>query len=743
MDFTSLRSFGFLKNPKSWLLGGLGLLGVAVIITPSLRKDTILEATNMGGTDTDEASLKTKEYAQAIFAAPITEESMTQQTVLRTKMKKWFEENEGGMTRKIYDKLKKESYSAEESSHPEAMYFTAPLDIKFDTRKEANAWVKEYQPAFKYPLKVRKMSGEHYVMYGFPWKLVMGAEEKSWDDYPDEFVDEVYPYDSHPNADTYDMVDVEEQYLIWENKYERPDIREMMSNPSATYTLWQRFSSQTGLTDVNTVWRIVYNPWKWEGDLLAWANDEEIHRKNAETFGADEQRCPALTWRGKPCGKRLYSNRFISPRPSNDPKLQGMLICGDCVSSESYAQGLGEWVDKYGNGSRLDAETISANVAGIEIIVDDANMKHLPSIKATIADNMQNPIGQWKCWGCGETYETSKKPKMLVKTTDKQGAFCGCGKMAENWGGDPDGPLAKALAKARAKSKEPRKPLKIEKLPHRDQTSLKDFEAEYRAEADSRVLVVTDESGLSSGEGNIRIWHHQGLPRDLPDEEYDNLVERFSAYGNLEGKLVPLKYYEPQADLRIPYREVFGKTQNDFYDNGWLNSEIVEQVWTDEEQARSTSVGDVIHILSSDEWFLVAPVGFIALDPQGDFKAESGYSSEKTIKDAHLHSNMAADTRQFMKPADVIDAFKKADGSLVSITFVKRTTGDVRKMLARTGVRKGVKGVGLKFNPRNKSLIGVYDFDKVREGADPHKCYRFVPIDAVISMKVRGKTYTA
>ena len=104
---------------------------------------------------------------------------------------------------------------------------------------------------------------------------------------------------------------------------------------------------------------------------------------------------------------------------------------------------------------------------------------------------------------------------------------------------------------------------------------------------------------------------------------------------------------------------------------------------------------------------------------------------------------MAADTRRFMKPADVIDAFKKADGSLVSITFVKRTTGDVRKMLARTGVRKGVKGVGLKFNPRNKSLIGVYDFDKVREGADPHKCYRFVPIDAVISMKVRGKTYTA
>jgi len=53
---------------------------------------------------------------------------------------------------------------------------------------------------------------------------------------------------------------------------------------------------------------------------------------------------------------------------------------------------------------------------------------------------------------------------------------------AENWGGDPDGQLAQALAKARAKSKEPRRPLKITKLPHRDQKTLKDFEAPPQAE---------------------------------------------------------------------------------------------------------------------------------------------------------------------------------------------------------------------------------------------------------------------
>ena len=48
---------------------------------------------------------------------------------------------------------------------------------------------------------------------------------------------------------------------------------------------------------------------------------------------------------------------------------------------------------------------------------------------------------------------------------------------AENWGGDPEGQLAKALAKARAKSKESRKPLKITRLPHPDQKTLKDFES--------------------------------------------------------------------------------------------------------------------------------------------------------------------------------------------------------------------------------------------------------------------------
>ena len=52
---------------------------------------------------------------------------------------------------------------------------------------------------------------------------------------------------------------------------------------------------------------------------------------------------------------------------------------------------------------------------------------------------------------------------------------------SENWSGDEEGQLAKALAKARERAKQVRKPLKIERLPHRDQRSLKDFESEDEA----------------------------------------------------------------------------------------------------------------------------------------------------------------------------------------------------------------------------------------------------------------------
>jgi len=72
---------------------------------------------------------------------------------------------------------------------------------------------------------------------------------------------------------------------------------------------------------------------------------------------------------------------------------------------------------------------------------------------------------------------------------------------AENWGGDPDGPLAKALAKARERAKQVRKPLKIERLPHRDQRSLKDFEADenYAETFNAETFKAEDEAIVVEG----------------------------------------------------------------------------------------------------------------------------------------------------------------------------------------------------------------------------------------------------
>ena len=68
-----------------------------------------------------------------------------------------------------------------------------------------------------------------------------------------------------------------------------------------------------------------------------------------------------------------------------------------------------------------------------------------------------------------------------------------------------------------------------------------------------------------------------------------------------------------------------------------------------------------------------------------------------------------------------------------SVTFVKRTTGELRKMNAMRGVRKGVKGVGHSFNPSEKGLLCVYDMKK--------KDFRFVNLNDVISFKANRKSF--
>ncbi|QDP55103.1 MAG: hypothetical protein Unbinned8454contig1000_26 [Prokaryotic dsDNA virus sp.] len=71
------------------------------------------------------------------------------------------------------------------------------------------------------------------------------------------------------------------------------------------------------------------------------------------------------------------------------------------------------------------------------------------------------------------------------------------------------------------------------------------------------------------------------------------------------------------------------------------------------------------------------------------------------------------------------------DGQIFSATFVKKD-GSLRKITARRGVRKGVTGKGLSFEPLTKGLLPVYDMHK--EG------FRMINLNTLQEVKFEGIT---
>jgi hypothetical protein len=83
------------------------------------------------------------------------------------------------------------------------------------------------------------------------------------------------------------------------------------------------------------------------------------------------------------------------------------------------------------------------------------------------------------------------------------------------------------------------------------------------------------------------------------------------------------------------------------------------------------------------------------------------------------------------------------DGKLFTVTFVKKTDGTLRTMTARRGVTKGVKGVAVDRageDTRN-NVLTVYDMQKLEEGKDDKGAFRRINLDALVSLKHKGKQY--
>jgi len=84
---------------------------------------------------------------------------------------------------------------------------------------------------------------------------------------------------------------------------------------------------------------------------------------------------------------------------------------------------------------------------------------------------------------------------------------------------------------------------------------------------------------------------------------------------------------------------------------------------------------------------------------------------------------------------NLVDILNSTGGKIFSVTFTKRTTGEVRQLNGRLGVQIGVKGVGMKYNPVERDLLPVYDIQK--------KAFRMINLSSIKEVKFQGKTYRA
>ena len=85
-----------------------------------------------------------------------------------------------------------------------------------------------------------------------------------------------------------------------------------------------------------------------------------------------------------------------------------------------------------------------------------------------------------------------------------------------------------------------------------------------------------------------------------------------------------------------------------------------------------------------------------------------------------------------METKTITEMIKSTKGKFFSVTFVRKD-GVLRKMTARIGVRKGVNGKGLAFNPRERDLMVVWDTRK--------KEFRMVNLKTISTMKISVVTH--
>jgi hypothetical protein len=81
------------------------------------------------------------------------------------------------------------------------------------------------------------------------------------------------------------------------------------------------------------------------------------------------------------------------------------------------------------------------------------------------------------------------------------------------------------------------------------------------------------------------------------------------------------------------------------------------------------------------------------------------------------------------------------NGTIYSVTFVKKD-GSIRLMNSIKGTKRGVTGVGLRFDPKEKDLLPVYDLQAAKKDPEnPNKAWRMVNLSTLMEVTFEGTKF--
>lgn len=83
-----------------------------------------------------------------------------------------------------------------------------------------------------------------------------------------------------------------------------------------------------------------------------------------------------------------------------------------------------------------------------------------------------------------------------------------------------------------------------------------------------------------------------------------------------------------------------------------------------------------------------------------------------------------------MKLIEALAFIRNSSGRIFAVEFVKRSDGTLRMMNCRTGVSKGVKGVG-SYDAEEHNLIRVFDMHR--------NAFRTIPVEGIRRIKIDGE----